>query len=85
MADEMALAVAGDGDNKISLAEIVKSLQLPEGYNLDNLKPIITGGADHYWPAEPGMLLCGVLLEVNERPTSLVINGQAQNARFYTI
>lgn len=45
----------------------------------------VGAGAEYYWPAEPGMVIIGKLLMVDERMTSLVVDGKLSSARFYTI
>lgn len=73
-------------DDRASLAQILGALVVPgEVAGSTEWKVGISGGADHYWPAEPGMMLRGELLTVDERKTNLMVDGKLANARFYTV
>lgn len=85
-ADFDSIEVAKD-DEQIGVGQILQALgemgdlgdTSPEDW-----RPAIVV-SDYFWPAARGMVIRGVVLGVEERMTSLVIDGKTVVARFYTL
>lgn len=73
-------------DEQISVEQILTALggvEGAEGFDLAEWRPAIVG-SDYFWPAGRGMVIRGIVLGVEERQTSLVVDGKQVKSRFYT-
>lgn len=70
-------------DEQISVEQILSALGPGEEFDPKEWAPSIVG-SDYFWPAARGMVIRGIILSVEERMTSLVIDGKKVASRFYT-
>lgn len=70
-------------DEQISVEQILSALGPGEEYDSAEWRPAIVG-SDYFWPAARGMVIRGVVLGVEERMTSLMVDGKTVASRFYT-
>lgn len=82
--DEIEVASPGE---QINVADILAALGSPEAdgamENPAEWQASIVG-SDYFWPAARGLAIRGFIVGVEERQTSLIVDGKALRTRFYT-